>query len=590
MTSRLTLLGGHELQVGKTVVQFRSAKVMELLAYLALQRDGRASRSAIAGALYPDSFRSRENLRQTLLYLGKAAPDAVVSSGSWLTLQSVDSDVAEFLNGDLDAYGGDLLPGYSGEWLASARADMEQRYIDLALTAASAALPRDPQRAAHLALKVIQLDPYLEQARRIRWLALEEMGEPNLIAKERLDYSRFIFDEIGLDIRSSWQVPTPSASLSPAERLLSTIAMAPMALEQGRLVGAAHDLERAIGEMEGHPYLPMALIALTRMQYEMGETAAAFRSVQRASGLPLTHIQKQELEVLASRIYARQSKHAESRKLAQRGLKADVPELRAEAHLVFSYFGWANGDYLEALRHADEALTIAEKANLVKIRVRAQHTKGTLFFRDGRPTEAIQVLEEGIAAARSISRLDLEASLTGDLGRVLESLGDYASAKSIYQELLTRLEKSDYRVDYAQAATYLADLEHRLSNFEEARRLHVIGIATRKTIGDYLGLATSYRGKGKAELALGANNEAISSLRTSLRYFARIDDPGSFASARVPLARALYATDEKAEARRQLERAALELIDLSADSILARYNDSDLLPAKLRELRASMTG
>ena len=216
MTSRLTLLGGHELRVGETVVQFRSAKVMEFLAYLALQRDGRASRSSIAGALYPDSFRSRENLRQTLLYLGKAAPEAVVSSGSWLTLHCIESDVAEFLNGDLDSYGGDLLPGYSGEWLASASGDMEQRYIDLALTAASAALPRDAQRAAHLALKVIQLDPYLEQARRIRWLALEEMVESKLIAKERLDYSRFIFDEIGLDISQDHPLVTLVTMVAPS--------------------------------------------------------------------------------------------------------------------------------------------------------------------------------------------------------------------------------------------------------------------------------------------------------------------------------------------------------------------------------------
>ncbi len=451
------------------------------------------------------------------------------------------------------------------------------------IAAADSALPDDPAQAANLASRAIQIDPYLEQPRRLRWQALERQGERAVAAAERAQYAEFIRKEVGIEVRTTDESPV-APSLTPAERLLRDIALAPEAFEHGRLMAAAESLKEGIRLVNpDHPYIILAWISLSRVQFEVGDTAGAVESIRQAWLIDMTPEQSCELSSVEARVNARLGNHEEAERLAGRAAQSKLTDIQTEVNLLLSFTGWAKGDYPAAIRHADRAIELAKKCGSQKNRIRGLRSKASALFRMGRHAEAQVCLEEGVGAARIIDRADLVAALASDLGRLRESLGDLDSALTTFHQAVQALEGTDFRIQYAQAVTYLGDLEHRLGRLSEARRLHMIGVATRRMGGDSIGLGTSYRGLGKAQIALGEHREAVESLRRSLRFFHMFKEEGSKGSARIPLARALLAVGEKTEALRNARQGALELEGLSEESILIRYNDPDLLPAAVKK-------
>lgn len=589
MSAKLRVLGHAELLQDGEPVRFRSAKAIELLAFLAVQPERRASRASVAGALYPDSLRSRENLRQTLLYISKSASGLLQTDPSHLSLSDIESDLDAFQRGDLEAYDGAFLPHHDADWVVAVRTNLEQMFVQRLIATADLALPDDPAQAAKLANQAIQIDPYLEQPRRLRWLALERQGERAVAAAERAQYAEFIRKEVGIEVRTSEESPV-APSLTPAERLLRDIALAPEAFEHGRLMAAAESLKEGLRLVSpDHPYVILAWISLSRVQFEVGDTAGAVESIRQARLVDMTPEQSCELCSIEARVKARLGDHEEAERLASRAGQSKLTEIQTEVNLLMSFTSWAKGEYPAAIRRADRAIELAEMCGSQKSRIRGLRSKASALFRMGRHAEAQVCLEEGIGAARSIDRADLEAALGSDLGRLRESLGDLESAHHTFLKAVDALEGTDFRIQYAQALTYLGDLEHRFANYSEARRLHALGVATRRIGGDWLGLATSLRGLGKAQLALGNTREAVEALRSALRYFETFHEEGSMGSARIPLAWALMSLGEKSEALRHARQGALELEALNEESILIRYNDHTLLREAIGELIALLT-
>lgn len=530
-------------------------------------------------------MRARENLRQTLLYLSQSALGVLQSDNASLQLSEIEVDLFDFQGGDLAAYAGPFLPGTDADWAAAVRSDLEQAFVQRLIAAAHAALDEDPTQAASLAQRAIQVDPYLERPRRLRWQALERMGERAVAAAERTQYAEFIRAEVGIEVGSSGEGVPVAPSLTPAERLFREVALAPEAFEHGRLLAAAERLKEGIRVVgPDHPYSILAWIALARVQFEVGDTAGAAESIREGRAVALTAEQSYELSSIAARVQARLGNLEESEREAARAGQSRLPEIQMEVHLLLGYLSWAKEEYDAGIDRTDRAITLANKTGAEKVRIRALRAKASGLFRVGRHADAETCLKDGIEAASDIERADLVAAMASDLGRLRESLGDLTSAHATYRQAVKALEGTDFRVQYAQAVTYLGDLEQRLQNFSEARRLHAIGVATRRMGGDSVGLGTSYRGLGKAQVGLGEYRDAIDSLKQSLRYFRMFQEQGSKGSARIPLAQALLASGEKAEAHRQATQGALELEGLGEQDILIRYNDPELLPAAVNLL------
>ncbi|MFE9023911.1 BTAD domain-containing putative transcriptional regulator [Streptomyces sp. NPDC007808] len=159
-----------------------------LLAYLALQQDG-AHRSVAAADLWPDCTpcRAAANLRSALCHARRAAStDLITSLGQRLVLSpdvSVDlheeweaarrgAEGSQPLQSDWEhmanAFGKELLPGWTDEWLMFERARWDQlRVYALETIAQTFQGAGQYLPALQAAIKAISVDPVRETAHRI---------------------------------------------------------------------------------------------------------------------------------------------------------------------------------------------------------------------------------------------------------------------------------------------------------------------------------------------------------------------------------------------------------------------------------------
>ena len=188
---RIELLGGLRATRAEHVMQrFRSRNAATLLAYLALHRDYAQPREVLIELLWPDCVPEQGRMRlrvefswlRTRLEPTETAAGTVVLAdrfGVRLSPATVTTDVGEFeaalkaaeragtsaerlclLNGAVEQYGGELLPGFTAAWIEPER----QRLTDACLQAlrqllASAEAAGDRARALEWAHRIVATDP-----------------------------------------------------------------------------------------------------------------------------------------------------------------------------------------------------------------------------------------------------------------------------------------------------------------------------------------------------------------------------------------------------------------------------------------------
>ena len=174
----LKLFGNPSVWADGKKITFSYRKADALLYYMILEK--RASRSKLAGILWEDSDASAamKNLRHAIYTIRKGLGMDIFLTGHLTVLEldpelDVDCDVYRFLeSGDLEAYGGELLEGFSlqhsglfEEWLGERRNLLHTRYLKQLLEAAKEAERQNElERAERLALKYVQIDPLEESA------------------------------------------------------------------------------------------------------------------------------------------------------------------------------------------------------------------------------------------------------------------------------------------------------------------------------------------------------------------------------------------------------------------------------------------
>jgi len=197
---RLTLLGGFALRdsAGDEIV-VRNRKLQGLIAYLALNRDRRHGRDALAGLLWGDRFdaQARQSLRQALTAFrhlpGAETADALDSDDETVALNAgaISIDVADFErlahNGDPERavalYGGDFLAGIDmrAEHFDVWAADERLRLRDLACETWERLAERrlgagDPEAAVEAAKRLVALEPLRESGQRMLMRAYVRAG------------------------------------------------------------------------------------------------------------------------------------------------------------------------------------------------------------------------------------------------------------------------------------------------------------------------------------------------------------------------------------------------------------------------------
>lgn len=213
---KLHLCGTFELKLDNTAVtNLYSDKVRALLAYLILEADRPHTRGELATLLWPDveEKKARQNGRQTLSQLQKAVSNQTADPPFLLvTRQTVQFnkasdywlDVEAVRQGAFDVYRGALLEylivkesNLFDAWLTIQRESLHREVMALLETKAEA--EAQPQEAARLAEKQIQLDPWNEAAYR-RWMRyLHSAGQTAVIKQVYAQCQRMLKEELGVE-------------------------------------------------------------------------------------------------------------------------------------------------------------------------------------------------------------------------------------------------------------------------------------------------------------------------------------------------------------------------------------------------------
>src|SRR5579871_2266346 len=185
----ISLLGPyHVLVEGQAIAPRHSRKEQWLLALLTLRHGRVVERDWLAGTLWPESYRSRALLRETL---GSQAPrlSSPTAQTLHLDLEGAEADVVAFeaalrrgdppsLEAAIALYRGALLEGCTEEWISLERQAREQAYIQALETLAAQALTGDaPGKAAGYLQRVVAVDPLRESAQRSLMQALAAHGD-----------------------------------------------------------------------------------------------------------------------------------------------------------------------------------------------------------------------------------------------------------------------------------------------------------------------------------------------------------------------------------------------------------------------------
>jgi DNA-binding SARP family transcriptional activator len=213
----LSLLGEFSLAAGDGTITLPVAS-QRLVALLALQ--GRASRSRIAGTLWPQSSEERAlaSLRTVIWRLNHCAVGVVLTTGGPVCLgPTVHVDVQRFLEAAAalmrsQASGSDwsgmtdveveLLPGWSEEWLIAPRERLRQLQLHV-LEAVAEELARRGRYGLALdaALAAVRADPLRESAHRA--VIRVHVAEGNLVEAVRAyqECRLLLQRELGVDPR-----------------------------------------------------------------------------------------------------------------------------------------------------------------------------------------------------------------------------------------------------------------------------------------------------------------------------------------------------------------------------------------------------
>ena len=211
----IRLLGEPQFRYGDQPVSFGApARALELLAYLLLHREAPIARERVASALWPDATddEARTDLRRHAYYLTHGALPTgplpwIVSDKrtiGWNTASSYLLDVAEFLErGDAEAmqwYRGDLLPRAEGEWLVPLREQLRGRALDrLAALVATREQFGDHAGVQRNAERMLEIDPYREDAIRASMAARVAAGDRTGAARYYTDFKARLFEDLGVE-------------------------------------------------------------------------------------------------------------------------------------------------------------------------------------------------------------------------------------------------------------------------------------------------------------------------------------------------------------------------------------------------------
>ena len=214
----------------------------------------------------------------------------------------------------------------------------------------------------------------------------------------------------------------------------------------------------------------------------------------------------------------------EARSYFQRALEsldvfADEKMEEMEAELLWwmgrTYYG--TGEYRDAQRYFEQALTRAQRLESSKLIVTTQLWLGSSLWRQRLYDKALPILREALTLSREMGDPDAEQRALNNLGIVYGRLANYDTALQFYQK---SYEVACRTGNLTRQAVYFNNMGTMLSDqglFDQA----LVAFEKALAIGEETGILAScglYLGNlGSCKYNLGEHNQALSYLRAGLQ-------------------------------------------------------------------------
>jgi predicted ATPase/DNA-binding SARP family transcriptional activator len=274
----IRLLGAPEFAFSGESFRFAAPpRTLPLLAWLVLHRRAPLARDALAFAFWPDATEddARGDLRRHLYYLAKALPPpgpepwivADKKTVAWNARAPAAIDVADFerltgLDGDAgleaaaELYRGPLLEGYDDAWLEAERERLKALAQRTLLALVARHEEADPVRAVAYAQRLLQLDPWREDALRSLMAARFRSGDRTGALRDYREFAARLRAELDVD-------PMPETTAS-YEAIASANGAAPAAAAAGPAPPASTNLPERTAPLIGRSEALAEVVALVR--------------------------------------------------------------------------------------------------------------------------------------------------------------------------------------------------------------------------------------------------------------------------------------------------------------------------------------
>ncbi len=611
------LLGSYSIEFSESVVtQFRWSRIPALLRYL-LIHEGPTSRERIAEALWPDRppERSRQNLRQTVLYLNEILGDesnkGFTSDRSSLALDRnfVTADIDAFLSpppkGEsheearvrhekrFSCYRGPFLATFDDDWVIEARAQIARAYLESVLFLSADALSADASKSLELAELAIKLEPFEDSPRIAKIKALKALGREANAQKEYNDFAELIQEQLQLNpgklvlqaLKDAKQTE-PLVQLRPdlSDAGAPTIRETLEFLTKQGLGEAAIDLVRALVPFwirmgtpsQGQALLEQTFVAagrsfghaerisLVRLFISQGDQRRARQMLEQLAGEPLLKPHVGEVELLLGRIDLLEVRSLSAKLHSIVALriirKVGNTRLELEGWMALAMAFFSNDEFKRVERTSQRVIELADKLgdrlsknHMTIYRAFAWHRLGESHRSHALVTQICRELSP--ATTGTACQILCSAS------RLQEDLGFIDLALQGYRDCIADCRRLSTHHTLGIVLTYLGDLECEHKQFQTAYKIHSEAIELRRALDQNLGLATSLRGAGKALLGLGQAPLAKELLQESAQRFRDENAQSGHASALILMAEAEALSGDISLAIRVAENA-IEILRL----------------------------
>ena len=218
------------------------------------------------------------------------------------------------------------------------------------------------------------------------------------------------------------------------------------------------------------------------------------------------------------------------------GGPASVQDSLAKGLFTLGNVAWRVGSYLEARRHLNEALGLAEMLGKASAKVSILNSLAIIEATTGNSADAARRYQEALALNRTMDNKVGVISNLNNLGSLLVREGDCERARELLTEGLELARKADYRQAIPELLHNLGTACYELDAHDEAERLCREALDSCKDSGAAYVRIYALTTLGRIKTAVGNHAEAQQCFAQGLAAAWRMDDRPAILCALIALA------------------------------------------------------